>query len=181
MDEEVKKRPRKLTVLAYGEGEDEKIFLRHLVSCYCRKHEVSVQTGSAGGGDLESILIKAIRARRGEKREIEFIVLDTIPQWPAEAIQKAEEEGINLMGNTPCLESFFLEILGSKYTCDKLGAGSCKNLFEENYCSGHNFDEDNCATIFPKALLNEARTRVPNLDYIIKTMEGSSPNAGGPI
>ena len=100
-------RPRKQTVLAYGEGEDEKIFLRHLVSSYCRTSKVSVQTGSAGGGDPESILSKAIKARRGEKRDIEFILLDTIPAWPPAMIQTAADEGIKLIGNTPCLESFF--------------------------------------------------------------------------
>ncbi len=170
MEEEPRLRQKKLTVLAYGEGEDEKIFLRHLKALYCRSNLVSVQTGSAGGGDLDVVLVKSINARRGEKRDIEFILLDTIPAWSEASISKAQEEGIRLIGNAPCLEALFLTILGTTGACEGIGAGRCKSSFEE-HCPGGNFNEDNCALIFTKAVLNEARKSIPQLNYMIRLME----------
>ena len=175
MDEEAQKTPRirKITVLAYGEGEDEKIFLRHLVSGYCRRDRISVQTGSAGGGDPTSILNNAIRSRRGEKRDFEFILLDTDKPWSDEMVNLAKEQGIELIGNSPCLEAFFLEILNSEEERKSAGSRKCKEIFEKNYCRENNFNEDECARLFPKSLLNEARQRNEKLDMIIRVMEGT--------
>lgn len=167
-------RESKLTVLAYGEGEDEKIFLRHLTALYCRRHLVSVQTGSGGGGSPQSVLNKAIRARRGEKRDTEYILLDSIPSLMQEVIDKAEEEGVLLLTNTPCLEAFFFEILDPSHDISTLGSGRCKKEFEKKYCPGNNFNEDVCFQIFPKAVLNDARKRLTLLNYLIKTVEGDS-------
>lgn len=173
MDEEnTPKRPRRISVLAYGEGEDEKIFLRHLVASYSRKNLVAIQTADAGGGDPLSILNRAIRTRSGEKHDIEFILLDTDKVWPREMTSRAEEEGIILLGSSPCLEDFFLEILGTENACEDLSSWNCKSLFERTHCNSGNFCEDECERLFTKSVLNEARTRIPNLDYILKVMEG---------
>jgi hypothetical protein len=164
-------RPRKITVLAYGEGEDEKIFLRHLVKSYCRSNKVTVQTGSAGGGAPMSILHAALRARRGEKRNHEFILLDTDKPWPEEMINLAQTEGIELIGNEPCLEAFFLEIINSTESKAEIGTGKYKESFEE-LCTEKNFNEEECVKIFPKSLLNSARLLNSKLDKIIKIFEG---------
>lgn len=166
-------RQTKLTVLAYGEGEDEKIFLRQLVASYCRKNLVSVQTGSGGGGSPESVFAKAVQARRGEKRDIEYILLDTDKPWSPEMVKRAEEESIELIGNSPCLEVLFLEILDPDFDVTGLRSGACKTEFERRYCNGNNFSEDICPEIFTKAILNEARARIPRLNRIISSMEGS--------
>lgn len=166
-------RQPRITVLAYGEGEDERIFLRHLVDCYCRRHLVSVQTGSAGGGSPISIFGKALQARRGEIRDVEFILLDTDKEWPVEMIEGAEKENIRLIGNSPSLEALFFQILDPDFDTSTITATTCKKEFEKRYCEGNNFDEDNCTLLFAKAVLNDARTRIPNLDYIINSMEGN--------
>lgn len=165
-------RPIKTTVLAYGEGEDEKIFLRHLVWLYCRRDKVSVSTSSAGGGDPTHMLHGAIRFRRGEKRDLEFILLDTDVPWPQEMKDLAEKEGFKLIGNEPCLEAFFLDILESPKPWQGAGTGRCKEFFEE-HCLERNFNEDECVRLFPKSLLNTARRRNNTLDMLIKMIEGS--------
>lgn len=167
-------RQQKITVLAYGEGEDEKIFLRHLEKCYCRSNLVSVRTGSAGGGNPTVIFEKALQARLGEKRDTEFILLDTDIEWPEDVIRRSEEENITLIGNRPCLEALFFEILDPEFDTTKLTATACKKEFERRFCLGNNFDEDNCVTLFTKAVLNDARTRIESLNFVISSMEGNS-------
>ena len=164
-------RKRKITVLAYGEGEDEKIFLRYLVASYCRRDKVTVATASAGGGDPGYILNRAIRYRRSVKRDFEFILLDTDKEWTEEMKSQAKEEGIELIGNHPCLEAFFLEILESTESWQGVGSGKCKEFFEK-LCTSGNFNEDECVKIFPKSMLNSAREKHPKLDRIIKMIEG---------
>lgn len=166
-------RQLRITVLAYGEGEDEKIFLRHLVDCYCRKHLVSVQTGSAGGGSPISIFGKAKQARRGEIRDIEYILLDTDKVWPVEMIEEAKKESIKLIGCSPSLEALFFKILDQNLDTSNMTATICKKEFEKRYCEENNFNEDNCSLLFTKAILNEARKRIPELNYIIYSMEGT--------
>ncbi len=163
-------RTRKTTVLAYGEGEDEKLFLRHLVRSYCRTKTVTVQTGSAGGGTPYSIVQMALRARRGEKRDYEFILLDTDVAWTEEAVKLAEAEKIELLGSDPCVEAFFLDILGISVETS-VGTGKCKDVFK-NLCRAGRFDEDECSRIFPKSIINEARQRNEKLNKIIKILEG---------
>ncbi|MDD2657059.1 MAG: hypothetical protein PHD04_00125 [Candidatus Pacebacteria bacterium] len=166
-------RQPKITVLAYGEGDDEKIFLRHLEALYCRRKLVSVRTGSAGGGSPSSILMRAKSFRWGYRRDFEFILLDTDKTWPPEMIDLAAEEEIKLIGSSPCLEAFFLDILQSPHSCKGVGSKKCKEIFETHHCSGHNFTEEECARLFPKAFLNEARKRNEDLNYIITAMEGT--------
>lgn len=170
-DNQIVLRPRKITVLAYGEGEAEKIFLRYLVSCYCRRYKVSVATSSAGGGDPTSILDSAIRFRRGVKRDFEFILLDTDKPWSDEMKRRAREEGIKLIGSHPCLEAFFLKILESPDLLQGVGSGRCKASFKK-LCESNNFNDEVCAKLFPKSLLKSARQRLSKLDEIIKIIEG---------
>lgn len=166
-------RPRKITVLAFGEGDDEKVFLRYIVANYCRRDKVAVASASAGGGGPTYILEKAMSFRRGEKRDFEFILLDTDKVWPEEMVELAREQGIELIGNTPCLESLLLEILNIPIP-DNIGSGRCKQLFEEQCLSG-NFNEEECQRLFPKPILNLARQRIQKLDTIIKKIEGELP------
>lgn len=167
----IKIRRYKKTVLAVGEGESEKIFIRHLANLYCRKNEVSISSSSAGGSAPEHILDYAIKFRRDLKRDKEFILLDTDNEWTEEFVEKAKKEDIELIGSSPCFESFLLDILSSPNTCDGIGSGRCKSLFEDE-CRNRRFDEDECARLFPKPLLNDSRNRITKLDKIIKIFEG---------
>lgn len=163
----------KKTVLAFGEGNDERIFLRYLNKSYCRRDKVSVSVSSGDGGDPTNILNRAIRYRAGLKRDFEFILLDTDKVWPEEMKKLATDEEIKLYGNTPCFEALFLDILESSSSWKGALSGRCKKLFEEEYCERRNFSEDECEKLFPKAVLNSARLRIPSLDEIIKIMEGN--------
>ena len=170
MDEATEKKLQKKTVLAFGEGEDEKIFLRHLDKCYCRKDKVTVASSSAGGGGPLNVVQKAVQYRRGIRRDSEFVVLDTDIPWSNEMKEYAAEEKLELIGNEPCLEAFFLNILESEHPWRGATTAKCKEYFAK-HCKGGYFDEDECVRIFPKALLNSARERVPTLNRIIELIE----------
>lgn len=171
MDElEPQLRPRKITILAFGEGEGEKIFLRHLVALYRRKGLVHVATSCAGGGTLRSIFNQMKQFRRGEKRDHEFIFLDKDLGWDDETIQSAYEEEVELVGNDPCLEAFFLEILDEPIPHGS-GSGKHKDRFRA-LCRERDFNEEECERLFPKSVLNAARKRIPKLDTMIKRIEG---------
>lgn len=163
-------RSRKITVLAFGEGEREKIFLRHISACYRRTNMVTVIVSSAGGGSPQYILDQAIRYRNGQKRDVEFILLDTKPDWPIEMIDIAKVEDIKLLGSAPCVESFLLEILELKSPDTKY-----KDYFE-SLCLNQKFDEDECRRLFPKAVLNSAREKIPMLNEIISMIESENIN-----
>lgn len=167
---EIPKRQKKVTVLAFGEGEDERIFLRHLSSSYCRKDKVTVASSSAGGGDPLYIVERAIRYAGSEKRNFQFILLDTDKVWTEEMIQLAEKAEMELLGSEPCLEAFFLDILRIDAGTAS-GAGRFKDIFEQQSPVG-NFNEEKCRSLFTKAVLNEARKRISLLNHIIEVMEG---------
>lgn len=172
MESSFKLREKRKTVLAIGEGEDEKIFIRYLVQLYCRRNKVSVSSSSAGGCCPSHILDYAIKFTRGFKRDVQFILLDTDIEWPPEMISRAEKESIELIGNEPCFESFLFEILLFPDACEDIGSSKCKNFFLEK-CPRHRFNEEACQTLFPKSLLNKNRKIVPKLDKIIKILEGN--------
>ena len=171
MEDELKpKKVQKKTVLAFGEGEDEKIFLRHLDKSYCRRDKVTVSSSSAGGGSPMNVVQKAVQYRRGIKRDSEFVVLDTDIPWSKEMKEYSEVEGLELIGNAPCLEAFFLDILESELPWKNSSTKKCKEYFAQ-HCKNGYFDEDECIRLFPKALLNSARGRVAALDRMIKIIE----------
>lgn len=116
------------------------------------------------------IVQRAVQYRRGVKRDSEFVVLDTDIPWPDEMKQYADEQGLELIGNEPCVEAFFLDILESPHPWKGATTAKCKDFFAK-HCTGGYFDEDECIKIFPKTLLNSARVRVPALDRMIKLIE----------
>lgn len=169
-------RKRKITVLAFGEGEREKIFLRYVSSCYIRTDKVSIAISSAGGGSPQYILDRAIRYRSGQKRDIEFIMLDTDKKWPQDMIKTANDEGIQLIGSSPCIESFLLEILNMKTPVLNGGSSARYKEHFEELCINRRFDEDECRRLFPKATLNSAKERISELKKIITIIEGGHIN-----
>lgn len=82
----------------------------------------------------------------------------------------AAETDFKLIGNHPCLEAFFLEILDIAIP-ENAGTGKCKALFLAQ-CRDGKFNEDECDRLFTKAVLNSAKERVLKLDNLIKMMEG---------
>jgi hypothetical protein len=172
MDTEGQRRQRKILVMAYGEGQTERIFIRHLDSSYRRSH-VAVKSSSAGGGGLEHMLHAAIRFRNSDKGDwaYQFILLDTDVVWSNEVQDRAKEENIILIGNGPCFEFFLLDILGFADQIQGLSSTRCKKLFEQQ-CRGRDFTHDECERLFTKAVLNEARQRIKKLDSILRIFEG---------
>ena len=68
-----KKRYAKITVLIFGEGMNEKVFLKHLRKLYCRNSNVAVTIKSGRGGDSVNLVIDASRILGEFNKKIVFL------------------------------------------------------------------------------------------------------------
>lgn len=169
-----KKKPRfaRATLLVFGEGMGEGVFLRHLKSLYSRNSGVSVKILSGKGGSPESIVIEASRVEGGFDRKVVVLDGDKSVSEMALGRQEADKRKIELAEHRPCLEAVMLSVLnGGDYS----GKGSkwCKSKFESKYLGRKKRDEvSEYGKIFPKTLLDSQRLVLPELNKLIHLMEG---------
>ena len=169
-----KKRNRrqiKHTVLAVGEGNTEKAFLKYLKSLYGRRYdEISIKVESTQGGSPKTIIYQVVKMHP-ERYDTAFLLLDTQPAWPDKSDSNAKESNLDLIGSVPCVEGLFLTILNPRKEWGHTSPAECKRIFERKYIGRSNkFHEENYYRVFPKDLLEKARNRVPALDKILKLM-----------
>ena len=82
----------------------------------------------------------------------------------------AKEKNIELIENTPCLESLFITILDKKYNQN---SNWFKHKFESEYLNKKKRDEmDVYSKLFPKKLLDRKQVEIPELKKLISIMEG---------
>ena len=166
-----KKRQANKTLLAFGEGMNEEIFLKHLRKLYCCNTNVAITVKKGRGGDAENIVLDASKVPGGFNRIV--VVLDN--DKPKKEIQKAramaKEKEIELIENTPCLEHLLLLILESKNISTE--SKKCKKVFEDEYIEkrlrreSYKYDK-----YFTKEMLEEKRKTIKMLNSVINIMEG---------
>ncbi|MCF7795403.1 RloB domain-containing protein [Patescibacteria group bacterium] len=166
-----KKRQANKTLLVFGEGMNEEVFLKHIRKLYCYNTNVAITIKKGRGGDAKNIVLDAYKVP-GEFNRI-VVILDN--DKPKNEIKKARQftrdKEIELLENTPCLEHLLLMILDS----EEISANSkkCKRIFEEKYIEKtkrkERYEYDK---YFSKELLEKKREIIKILDYIIKIMEG---------
>jgi len=169
-------RQQKNTLYAFGEGETEKAFLRHLKNLYTGNN-IKITIKDLSGGCPDDMINKAIRIVLQGNYDKKFIVLDEEKDKgiliSADAKIKAKEHMLDIINLQPCIEGLFLLILGkNKDSVLAMSAEKCKKEFEENYLDAQkklNFSE--YKRIFPRNLLEEKRKEIDKLDKIIKYME----------
>jgi len=125
-----KQRQANKTLLVFGEGMNEEIFLKHLRKLYCLDMNVAVTVKKGKGGDSVNIVLDAYRVPGGFDRRIVLLDNDKAKMEIERARKTAKDRGIELIENTPCLEHLLLSILGS---VKNINSAECKKIFEAKY------------------------------------------------
>lgn len=167
-----KRRAASKTLLMYGEGLGEEMFLKYLRALYARDSGVAITIRNGKGGNAVNIIIDASNAPGGFNKRIVVLDNDKGDEEMRRARQEAMNRGIELIENTPCLEAVLLAVLneGKNYS-DKQSAW-CKQQFQLGYLDKKKRAELNeYGKIFPKTLLDKQRAGVRELRMLISTME----------
>jgi len=155
-----KTRKERKTLYAFGEGETEKAFLRHLKILYSGNN-IKISVKDLSGGCPDDMIDKAVRIVLHGIYDEKFIVLDEERDKgifiSEEGKNKAKKYGLDIIDLQPCVEGLFLLILGKeKDSILVMHAEQCKKEFEDNYLDAQkklNFTE--YQNILPKELLEE--------------------------
>jgi len=166
----LKRRRANKTLLIFGEGFSEEIFLKYLRHAYSFNKNTAITIKRGKGGTPYNVVLDANKIPGAFDRRIVIIDNDK----PKAEIQKArsiaKEKNIELIENTPCLESLFITILDKKYNQN---SNWFKHEFESKYLDKKKRDElDEYTKLFPKKLLDKKQTKIPELKKLISTMEG---------
>ena len=168
-----KRRSANKTLLMFGEGLSEELFLKHLRALYSRDSGVAVTIRNGKGGTATDIVSNATREPGDFDRRIVILDNDKDEQEMQRARTEAKQRGIELIENSPCLEAVLLAILEDANSFSSKTSDWCKNKFESNYLDKHKRTEiKEYEKIFPKSLLDERRGDVTELNQLISLMEG---------
>lgn len=171
-----KRRAASQTLLVYGEGLGEEVFLKHLRGLYARESGVAVTIRNGKGGNAVNMIIDASNAPGGFDNRIVVIDNDKDDAEMRQARWEAENRSIGLIENTPCLEAILLGILNDGKDYSNKRSSWCKNEFESKYLDKKRRTElDEYEKIFPKSLLDRQKIKVPGLQRLISIMKGVPP------
>lgn len=166
-----KKRQASKTLLLFGEGFGEEMFLKHLKSLYLsRDSGISIKIYNGKGGTPYNIIIDADRTGAYD-RKIVILDNDKMKTEMAKARQEAINRSIELIENTPCLEHLLISILDKKP--NGKNSNWCKDEFESKYIDKKKRGEPSeYIKLFPKKLLDIQRLKILELNNLILIMEG---------
>lgn len=167
-----KRRSASRTLLMYGEGLSEEIFLKYLRGLYSRDSGVAVTIRNGRGGNAVNIIINAVNEPGAFDRRIVILDNDKSEQEMNIARTEALQKGIELLENSPCLEATLLSILRPNQVFSSRTSTWCKSEFESNYIDKKKRIEiEEYNKIFPKNVLDAERGNVPQLNRIIYLMD----------
>lgn len=167
-----KRRAAKTTMLVYGEGQAEEIFLKHLRKLYTRDSGVAITIKKGKGGTPEGVVKSAINYSGGFDRKIVVIDNDKRKVEMEKARKTAKDHNIELIENTPCLEALLLNILEDVDYKSKSSAW-CKQKFEKKYITKKQRTETHrYEKLFLKKDLEKQRGEIITLDQMISAMGG---------
>jgi hypothetical protein len=170
-----KRRTASQTLLIYGEGLSEEIFLKHLKCLYAYDSNIAVTIRKGKGGDAISVVIDAANTPGAFDRKVVILDNDKGNMEMSKARQEAKKRNIILFENTPCLEAMLLLVLENDRTFNNKTSDWCKKEFESKYIDKKKRAEPSeYEKIFPKALLDKKRSKVAELNQLILFMEGKS-------
>lgn len=167
-----KRRQAKSTLLVFGEGLGEEMFLKHLKGIYSRDNGVAIAIRKGRGGSPKDIVKDALNVPGDYNRRIVILDNDKEEAEMQVARERAKKERIYLIENDPCLECLLITILDKKYT----GKSSkwYKTQFESKYIEGRKRDNlESYRKVLPKKILEERRPNVPELELLISIIEGN--------
>ncbi len=167
-----KRSAAKTTLLVFGEGLAEEAFLKHLRGIYARNSGIGVTIRKGKGGDAASIVVDASNVPGSFDRKIVVLDNDKEDTEMGGARSEATSRQIELIENSPCLESTLLSILNDGKSFSAKGSSWCKAEFESKYIEKKKRSEPSeLIKVFPKPLLDMLRTKVSVLNRMITLME----------
>lgn len=171
------------SILLFGEGKTEWVFLTHLCQLY-RSPAVLTTVHQGQGGSPRTVVEAAIKARSLADYDKVLVLLDAdrdasdIPQeWPA-------RYRLELHFSVPCIEGLLLEIVGDREVT-KLRKGAkasdrCKSRFERQWLGNDRGTriiprlKAMLPAKLPRSVLDDARKRVAVLDRILNVISGEA-------
>lgn len=169
-----KKLYQRTTILIVGEGDTEEAFLKYLRGLLCSKQfgntTINITIKNAYGKGPQNVIKQVIRHSRIGEYDYKIAFLDTDIPWTNEIKKQAAENAIQLIGNTPCIEATFLNMLGQK-TQGKNSSQCKKNL--SNLLKNVDFTEkEDYSSWCTLELLHNNRKNNPELNRLLKFFEG---------
>lgn len=168
------------SILLFGEGKTEAFFLSHLRQIYGTPG-TAIKVEHGRGGSVRTVVQGAIKIACLAEYSAVVVLLDSDRDDEPVPASRCKANGLVIKYSTPCIESLFLEILGdpkwSKLRHGARASDQCKSHFHATYLqtdqNGQVMERlKNCfRRQFPKEVLDEARTKIPLLDEIIRAIE----------
>jgi hypothetical protein len=152
------------TLLIVGEGDSEEAFLKHLRDAYCSGGAgVAVTVRNAHGKGPENVIDHVAKQAKIYSYDARAALLDTDIPWTDKLIKDARKAKINMVGSIPCFEGLLLSILGKRPAAQ---CADCKKSIQQ--LLGIDLTErQNYGKYFSKAVLDEARRTVKELDQLV--------------
>lgn len=172
----LKPQKAKFTILAFGEGQTEKAFLKYLGSIYIlRESGISITYDYAGGKDPEYMIDRVIRKKKCGDYFRTFILMDSDKEILDKTKVKASKNKILIVCSNPCIEGLFLDILEGKLNQTSRNSKQCKKEFEGKYLNNNDkMEERKYEKIFNLEKLELARKKVATVDDLIKIFKNES-------
>lgn len=153
------------------EGAHDTAFLEILKDYYLN-NSLRVEIRKGHGKDQSAIVQEAINRIGDYDRRIVVMDQDKSQAEMAKADDLASKNHIAVIRNYPCIEGVLIKILEPNKSINGMSPHELKAYFEKNYIPRtKRTNKDIYKSKFPKALLDEARKRVPELNNLIELFE----------
>ncbi|MDN2657682.1 hypothetical protein OW493_14645 [Cobetia sp. 14N.309.X.WAT.E.A4] len=162
-----KARAVRKTILIVTEGHVEYAFLSLLKEYYSVK-EYKINLDNRRGGGPEIIINHAINEKLSHACVTVF--LDGDVKIPDAVLRRAKNEKIDIIINTPCIESTLLRIL--EQPCYDT-TPQCKGKFEEVAGTKKTTSKEVHRRLFPKEIIESKKAGVNELEKIVNIISGN--------
>ncbi len=168
-----KRHSARKTILLYGEGLREEIFLRHLKSLYSQNKNIAIKIKRGKGGTADGLVAYTSRLLGSFDTRITVLDNDKGKLEMKKARDLAKKKVIELFEHTPCIESIFLSILSSGKSFRDKDSKWCKQKFESEHPEFKRENElKKYENLFPKKLLSKQKDKIVELRKLVNLMEG---------
>ena len=172
---------RTKSILLFGEGKTEAFFLSHLRNLY-GVPGTAVKVEHGRGGCVRTVVRGAINIASLADYSGVLILLDSDRDDEPVPESWCREHRLFITRSSPCIEALFLEILRDdklpKLRNGERASDRCKSHFRNTYLHTDQNGlvmgrlKNGFLKMFPRESLDEARSRIPTLDGMIRAIEG---------
>jgi hypothetical protein len=161
------------TLLVFGEGLGEEMFIKHLRSIYSHNTNVSLIIKKGRGGTADGIVIDACNTPGAFDRRVVVLDNDKGSAELSKAQQIANKRRVEMILHTPCIEALLLAILNPKNNYRNKTSALCKKEFESNHIpKKKRADPSEYEKLFSKKILDEQRSKLPELNALLVLVSG---------